>query len=182
MASEPASESAPAEVWRALIDYHLHAVQRESVPGPVPVKGEKARWLVVEDLVREDLITGRGDEMPLTAALDRFFDAAASNRETVFYGWPLVVVAGARRELLLAPLLIVAWSAGRRRRERRRQVCQPMSPTSIPDSSTPNPSPWRPARSPRSASSAAWASEMPMASANARGKCASPRAGGGRHR
>lgn len=89
--------------WRRLVGYHLLAVQRAGVSEP-PLVGNREEWTTLE-VPREDLISGRGDTLPVGPALQALFAGAATG-EAVFYGWPLLVLADRTGRLRAAPLLI----------------------------------------------------------------------------
>jgi len=89
--------------WQQLVDYHLLAVTRAATIEPV-LLGNRRLWAALT-LVREDLITGRADELPLVPALRSLF-ADLEPGESVFYGWPVLVVPDLSGQLRVAPLVI----------------------------------------------------------------------------
>ena len=103
---QPAAVSAQApgdSRWQQLVDYHLRAVQRAAIAEPVHhVKANE--WCVLE-LGREELVTGRGDELAVSERLAELH-AKAVTSEVVYYGWPLVAVTDRRGRLRVAPLLM----------------------------------------------------------------------------
>jgi very-short-patch-repair endonuclease len=91
--------------WRQLIDYHLLATQRASVAEPVPI-AERAAWAPL-DLPAEHIITGRADVLAMDTATASLVDQVTHD-ETLYYGWPMVVMADRSRRLHVAPMLMTA--------------------------------------------------------------------------
>lgn len=89
--------------WHALIDYHLRAVRQQSVVEP-PRVDDRSAWITLA-LDREEMVTGRGDTVPLDERIRRFV-AVGDHDDVVHYGWPLVVAPDRHGGLRVAPLFI----------------------------------------------------------------------------
>jgi len=105
LSPQPAAVSAQApgdSRWQQLVDYHLSAVRRAAIAEPV--LADATTWCMLE-LGREELVTGRGDEMAVSERL-AVLRAKAVTGEAVYYGWPLVVMTDQPGRLRVAPLLM----------------------------------------------------------------------------
>src|SRR5664280_227928 len=105
LSPQPAAVSAQApgdSRWQQLVDYHLSAVRRAAIAEPV--LADATTWCMLE-LGREELVTGRGDELAVSERL-AVLRAKAVTGEAVYYGWPLVVMTDRPGRLRVAPLLM----------------------------------------------------------------------------
>lgn len=103
--SPPARLNGPLSPWQQLIEVHLRAVVRESVPTPVPL-ANRGSWSLMETTA-ERLVTGEED----TIALDDGALALFTSRppgENVYYGWPVVVVTDRRGARHAAPVVMTS--------------------------------------------------------------------------
>ncbi len=97
------SVAAVSSPWTSLVRYHLLAVQRAGVAEP-PGVGDGELWRPLR-LAREDVITGRADEVPLDGPLRSLY-ASLVPGEAVFYGWPLVVATDRSGRRRVGPLVM----------------------------------------------------------------------------
>jgi very-short-patch-repair endonuclease len=89
--------------WKQLVEYHRRAVVRAGVAEPARIS-DRASWRIL-GLEAEVLVTGVADALRLTDATREMF-ASSVPGETVYYGWPVMIVVdhkGARR---IAPLIM----------------------------------------------------------------------------
>lgn len=85
----PSKPSAPRTTWQAIVDYHLAGVRLASI-APPPTLDDTSRWAVVT-LDREDVITGRGDTVPISSTARRVLTARTPD-DAIHYDWPLVAL------------------------------------------------------------------------------------------
>jgi len=98
------SAQAPGDPrWRQLVNYHLRAVRCAAIAEPVHHANATA-WCVLE-LGRDELVTGRGDELAVSERLAVLRSKAVTG-EAVYYGWPLVAMTDRPGRLRVAPLLM----------------------------------------------------------------------------
>ena len=94
--------------------------------GSVRVGEEGTGWIGLRDLSREELITGRSDQLAITAELAALYEAAAETGEAVLYGWPLVVVPGYGRARVAGPLFITRLERAGGAAGTDGEVCRPV--------------------------------------------------------
>ena len=99
----PAVGAGPvASPWATLVSYHLACVERSSVAEPALF--ESSVWTVLP-LDVESVVCGHGDEIADSAVLQEFA-ARAPKTDSLYYGWPLVVVADLRGNRRVGPLFM----------------------------------------------------------------------------
>jgi hypothetical protein len=89
--------------WPRLVEYHRQAIARAAVAEPTRVS-RRATWRILS-LEAEALVTGVADALPLTDAARELF-ASTVPGESVYYGWPVMVVADPKGVLCIAPVIM----------------------------------------------------------------------------
>lgn len=99
--SDVAAETAVSD-WAGLVGYHLACIERASVTEPALLSSDS--WAVLPIEV-EQLICGEADDVPLSEGLGKLIRTAGSF-DSLYYGWPLVVVADRTGRSRVAPLVL----------------------------------------------------------------------------
>ena len=89
--------------WQRLVEYHRQAVAQAGVARPMKVS-HGAKWHILS-LDAEQLVTGVADALPLTDTAREMF-ASATPGETVYYGWPVMIVTDTKGAQCIAPVLM----------------------------------------------------------------------------
>lgn len=93
----------PLSPWQQVVEYHRRAVIRGGVAEPVAA-ARRGAWRVL-NLQSERLVTGGSDELEVDAGAASLF-ASLPVGESVYYGWPLVIVENRRGVQHVAPVVM----------------------------------------------------------------------------